>query len=515
MSRIKIGWATRNITTDEPCVITGQAFVRIKQGAIDPVTTTALVMDSGNDAVIFVSMDHVGIRCGLVDEVRAKAKALCPDIPAEKIIMNVTHAHTGVSFYHDERLYAASDAPEDRMPMGGVTVASGDKLRDWLSTTQAEMIAEAWNGRKEGGYAYGYGYAVVGHSRRVCYFDDVSKREGNANSATNTFAVNGTSVMYGNTNDDNFSHFEAGDDPFINLLYTFDADNKLTGAIINIPCPSQCSEHEWHLTGDYWHDVRVALRRKYGEDFFILPQCAAAGDLSPRVLHYNKAQERRFYLKYGNPLGDPAARSSESRFCIRKDIAERVAEAFDEVLSWAKKDIRTESDIEHRVSTIQLSKRIVTDEEYQASVDGLKAVRALPWKTDGDPIENFKENTKLISNRKRHLNVIRNYETQKEHPDMPMELHVLRLGDIAFATNRFELFMDYQHRIQARSPFEQTFIVQLCGQPGEEGGSYLCTERAEKGKGYSAILYSVTASPKGGQQLVEATVKQLKELYNK
>jgi len=32
-----------------------------------------------------------------------------------------------------------------------------------------------------------------------------------------------------------------------------------------------------------------------------------------------------------------------------------------------------------------------------------------------------------------------------------MELHVVCLGDIAFTTNRFELYMDYMHRIQARS----------------------------------------------------------------
>ena len=41
------------------------------------------------------------------------------------------------------------------------------------------------------------------------------------------------------------------------------------------------------------------------------------------------------------------------------------------------------------------------------------------------------------------------------------ECHVIRLGNIAFASNQFELFMDYEQRIQARSPAEQTFIIQL------------------------------------------------------
>ena len=163
-------------------------------------------------------------------------RALCPEIPAEKIIANVTHAHTGPSHYTEAFNFTASDRPEDRCPVH-MEIASSDEYRTWLSTTMAEMVAEAWNGRKPGGIAYGYGYAVVGHSRRVCYFDDVSKRS--AANATDTFAVNGHAVMYGNTNDDNFSHYEAGADHFINLLYTFDAAGKLSGAIINVPCPSQ------------------------------------------------------------------------------------------------------------------------------------------------------------------------------------------------------------------------------------------------------------------------------------
>jgi hypothetical protein len=90
-----------------------------------------------------------------------------------------------------------------------------------------------------------------------------------------------------------------------------------------------------------------------------------------------------------------------------------------------------------------------------------------------------------------------------------MEMHVVRIGDIAFATNRFELYMDYMHRIQARSPFEQTFVVQLAG---DGGGSYLSTQRGKDNRGYSANHYSCQVSPEGGQELVEETVKVLKEL---
>ena len=183
------------------------------------------------------------------------------------------------------------------------------------------------------------------------------------------------------------------------------------------------------------------------------------------------------------------------------------------MLSWAKKDIRREAVVSHRVSTVHLARYLVTEEDRAAAIEGLAANRAKAYVHTGDAKRDLVQNTTINSNRKRFMNVLKRYEEQKTDPTMPMEMHVLRVGDIAFASNRFELYMDYQHRIQARSPFEQTFIVQLSGQPGNNGGTYLPTERGFEGRGYSAIVYSMAASPEGGQQLVEETVKQLKELY--
>ena len=119
--------------------------------------------------------------------------------------------------------------------------------------------------------------------------------------------------------------------------------------MVNVPCPSQNSESEWRLSADFWHDVRVTLRQRHG-DIFLLPQCAAAGDLAPRILHYKKAQERRFRLKYG-PNANP---DNVRELPARKDIAERICAAFDEVLGWARKDIRTALPVTHVVKTVEL-----------------------------------------------------------------------------------------------------------------------------------------------------------------
>ena len=503
MSKLKIGWASRDVSTEKPINIPGQFHMRISEGVSDPLLVNTLILDDGNDVVIFLSADLVVIRSGLLDEVRAAVTERNSDISTEKIIMNATHTHTGASHYYDTvepSINVGFPTPSSsELPDVGVEIASRDEYRHFLTAQCADAICEAYQNRIEGGISYGYGYAVVSHSRRVVYFDDISKRGGSVNG----FTVDGHGKMYGNTNDDNFSHYEAGADHFLNLLYTFDQDNNLTGAIINVPCPSQNSESEYMLSADFWHDVREAIQAKYG-DIYILSQCAASGDLSPRILHYKKAQDRRFKLKYGE-LGIERA--------ARKDIAERIVQGFDEVLSWAKEDIKTEVPIVHEVRTIQLTKRRITDEELEFSEIKLKELNEIPFKTEGaSPLELLYENSMLAAQRNRFIKIIDRYKEQDSSPKLPMELHVVRVGDIAFATNRFELYMDYMHRIQARSPFEQTFVIQLTGVPGDNGGTYLATERGAENKGYSACLFCNEVSPEGGQELVEETVKTLKEI---
>lgn len=504
MGSIKIGWASRDVSTDKPINIPGQFHMRISKGVLDPVTTTALVVDNGSDLAIFLSADLVVIRCGLLDEVRAAVAARNPEIPVEKILMNATHTHAGPSHYSDggrDKNNNTSTAQAGEVPHDGVEIASSDEYREYLAGQAADAICEAYAGRSAGGISYGYGFAVVSHSRRVVYFDDLSKRPGVVKNSTH--GLHGHAAMYGNTNDPNFSHYEAGADHFSNFLFTFDPNGKLTGAIVNVPCPSQNSENIYMLSADYWHDVRVALRKKYG-DIFILPQSAAGGDLSPRILHYRQAQARRFALKYGEGI--------ETEMAARRDIAERIAVSFDEVLGWASRDIKSDLPLKHVVKTVYLSRRLITDEEAAGARAGLAEAEKVPFVTEGEPMARLRSNSRIVAGVNRFKRVLDRYEKQKVEPKMPMELHVLRIGDVAFASNRFELYMDFQHRMQARSPFLQTFIVQLAGQPGSDGGTYLCTERGAWGKGYSASMFCNLVSPQGGQELVEETLSILHEL---
>jgi hypothetical protein len=238
------------------------------------------------------------------------------------------------------------------------------------------------------------------------------------------------------------------------------------------------------VNADFWHDVREKLREKYGKDLCVLGWCGAAGDQSPHLQWREKAEERM----------------REKRGLTRmQEIARRIVRAVDDAYEVAGSDIRYDAPLVHVVEEIKLPVRMVTDAEYAER----KAVC--------DALEKKKEPD--ASDRRRlawYKGVLDRYESQKTNPFCDMELHVLRLGDVAIATNRFELFTDYGIQMKARSKAQQTFVIQLAGP-----GSYLPTSEAVKGGSYSATVESNLVGPEGGQALVERTVEEINKLWEK
>ena len=107
-----------------------------------------------------------------------------------------------------------------------------------------------------------------------------------------------------------------------------------------------------------------------------------------------------------------------------------------------------------------------------------------------------------------HAGIVARSKVQETIDVVPIEVHVLRLGNIAFATNPYELFLDYGNKIRARSKASQTFLIQLaCGSYG-----YLPTEKAEKGSHYSAYVSSGSAGHEGGDLLVRKTVSEINSM---
>jgi hypothetical protein len=451
--KILIGWASKSITPTKPVALSGQFHVRVSKYVHDPIMATALAIESAGEQAIMVSCDIVGIKEGIQDELRSLVKHRLLGFDVKKLFLNATHTHT------------APEMIEGQYPPQGKEVMTPTEYVDFFLNCVSDAVVEAWESRKPGGVSWALGHAVVGHNRRAVYFD-------------------GSARMYGSTNREDFDCIESYEDHSLDMLFLWDQEQKPAGIVINLACPSQVTEGEYYVSADFWHEIRTELRKRYSDNLFVLSQCAAAGDQSPHFLLHGRAEENM------------RKRKGVSE---REEIATRIADAVDYVFPLAKSDIRTDVPFKHIVQEISLPVRKVTEKVLeQARLEYDRLVKKQPLDSG--------ESTIL----RRNKNVMDRYEQQEKHPFYQMELHVIRLGDIAIATNPFELFLDFGLRIKARSKALQTFIVQLaCSYSG-----YLPTARAVAAGGYGAEIASNRVGPEGGQELVNQTVKLINETWD-
>lgn len=265
---LRIGWSKIDITPPLlPVSMAGQFHSRISEGVDDPLEATVGVLDSGADHVVFVACDLVAISNKVRDVVRDEIRSIPGGPDPAKIIFHATHTHAGPEM----RLDILMDF------LGGghgvdLEVRPIEEYVQFLIGQLFSAIRTAWESRQAGSVAYGLDYAVVGRNRRWVDAD-------------------GKSTMYGLDQNaaEQFRHIEGYEDHSLNLLATYHPDGSLSGLIVNIPSPSQHSEHSFRLSADFWKETREELRKRLGADIFILPQCSAAGDLTSHVMFENAA----------------------------------------------------------------------------------------------------------------------------------------------------------------------------------------------------------------------------------
>ena len=139
MGKLKIGWASRDVSTIKPVDIPGQFHIRVSTGIIDPITVTALVLESGGDIAVFLSGDFVSIRPYLVTETRDEIAKRLPGFPVEKIVICCTHTHAGASYYKS----SSSMSTPDEIPHPGIEIADSNEYRAFLVGKIAYAIEEA------------------------------------------------------------------------------------------------------------------------------------------------------------------------------------------------------------------------------------------------------------------------------------------------------------------------------------------------------------------------------------
>jgi len=417
------GWGSVDITPSDPVVLDGSGYKRVTKEVEDPVTATVLALETRDgdrviDQAILITFDLVRMTKEVHEGLQRVAAEKLKDFDSTKLLCGATHTHCGPSISYERtgpgQLYDIS---------GRTDVMTPQQYIVFLYERVGAALVEAWQGRKPAGVSWGLGHAAVGYNRRLTYAD-------------------GSAIMGFDTARPDFSHVEGYEDHAVEMLFFWDADQKPTGMLLNIACPSQVGRKA--ISADFWHQIRQGIRAKYGPEIHVFGQCGAAGDQCPAPIIRSKAEKLMLERR---------------KITWKQEMANRVLRAVDDVWPYAKADVQTRPVFAHRVIKTEIPNK-----------NSYNEARWMPSK-------------------------------------VAVELHVLRLGDVAVATNPFELFLDYGIQIKGRSKAVLTFISQLtCDHHG-----YLPTRRAVAGGDYSAVNHTV--GPRGGSALVEASVEAINSLW--
>ena len=474
---LQIGTATADITPKLPVALEGQFNLRIARTAETPLTANVIAVQSDDsnghhDEAIMVSCDLIAVPGSLLRRVREAVQKEFPDLDVNKIFLNGIHTHTAPVLENDPN-------SSFRYPVPKEGILQVEEYDEFFVRQVSGAIAKAWKNRHPGSVSWGMSHAAIAYNRRAVYSRELP--------TPGNFA-NGTAQMYGSTNIPEFINLEGMEDHDVNMLFFWDKSGKLIAIAINVPCPAQQVENRLTVNADYWHPVREGLKDHFGADLCILGWIGASGDQSPRPMYRSAAEDRMIRLRNITPL---------------EEIARRINLAVEEAYETVKNDRYSDISLIHKVETMSLPMRIVTEAEYAFA----KSVRDT---CAAQIAANPKKADDIMTLMTWNDDVVKRYNRQKSdpRPKLDVEVHVIRIGDVAICTNEFELFTDYGIRIQARSKALQTFVIQLVG-----NGSYLPTEKAVKGGGYSAVIQSDVVSPEGGQILVDRTVKLIDDIF--
>jgi len=463
-AELRIGSSTVSITPDKPVALAGQFGTRISQSVEAPIIAAALAIESVEggkvaDQSILISCDLVGIHHSVLAQFRQHLKPLLPDFDVRKVIVSATHTHTAP---------VTSEIPEETLityPIPKEGVMQPAEYTTFLVERLSQAAVQAWQSRKPGGVSWTLGFAQIGENRRTVFAD-------------------GHAQMYAKTNDARFRHMEAGSDSGIETLFFWNADKQLQAVAINVACPSQEVESRSALNADFWHDAREQLKAKLNmPDLTVLGWCSAAGDQSPHPQYRKDAESRMIKLR---------------GLTRQQELGRRISNAVVDTLDAAKADIRTDAPFGHIVEDLPLPPRKILEREYEDAKKNIAQYSVVE-----------KPDNRVITMLKLEEGIVKRFEEADKLPPYEMELHVLRLGDIAITTNTFELYLDWGIQMKARSPAQQTFVLQLTN----GCGMYLPTALAIEGGSYSGLPHVNKVGTEGGQILVDQTVRAMQVLF--
>lgn len=481
---LHIGWAECDITPglngEKKIPLVGQYYVREAKSVHQPLKFSVCVMRQGKEQIVMGALDLVSSWEPFTENVGRELHRRIPEFQPENIFISATHTHAGPDLrYFSDADYLAEWA------VSREGFLNPKEYYDMIFDKVVDACERAWNEARPGTVSRAFGNARVGHCRLAGYSD-------------------GTSEMYGDTSRDDFTGMLSGEDSGVDMLFTQTPGGELTGVFVNSACPAQVMELLDVISSDFAGALRDKLKGKYGEEFHMIYHYGHGGDQSPRDLTRAKSLVDGFDGWHSDAVDA---------------ISDRLLTA---VEVGAATRIPCPSVLRQKTIRIDLPLRRVTPKEVAAAKK--QNAELLRDKTPEELWNDYlaevaryaEDESRLPYDSKlnpfcvKAVNdaVILRQKEQKETPTHPVLSHIVRIGDVAFAGNPFELYLLYGQTIKARSKAAQTFIICKCDNEG-----YLPSEISEKMTGYSGGVNVGLFGHEAGYMFCDRTVREISELF--
>ena len=286
-----------------------------------------------------------------------------------------------------------------------------------------------------------------------------------------------------------FAKTEGRDGGPMQLVYVYGKERNLKGVVANLPCTAQCDEQANYVSSDYWGVVRENVQKELGAEVAVLPLCRCAGDLTPH----------NFIDRFPSKKDDSISGGRKSAMETGKRIAREIVYCKDETVR------KYCGQVHHAqaMKEITLPAHTVTKEEYE-------------WAKEF--IEKYKADESYIGSKSKYCTGNRRFNFLNSHAkirkyenpqaEVKTRIYATVIGDIAFITNPFELFIEYGDRIRMALPECIVYDVELC----YERLGYLPTERAAKGGSYSTFTFNGECPASAGDILVKESIDLVKSI---
>ena len=481
---LEIGWSEADITPPptKRIPLCGQYYQRLADTNApyhSRLKFVASVLKSGDEYVLMGGIDNVTVWQPFVDRVRARVRELAPEIAPEHIFMGCIHTHSAPAIRPSGTPRAAE--MERKQP----DVWGPNEYSDFILEPVAKAYVDAWKNRRPGGVQRAFGRARIGHCRLARYAD-------------------GSTEMYGDTNRPDFIGMLEGEDDGVEMLFTVDENGRRTGLFLNVACPSQVMEANYQVSSDFAGATREKLKRVYGDGFHMIYQIGAAGCQSPRDL-----------VRRGRTEPDG----------WHDDMVQMLSDRLVECVAGAKTaPVQTDAALKYENRSVTVPMRRVSEQEIanakkelaelekqwpgdSAWQDFLAKTHANEAKGGPGPYDSKLHPYAVMDVAKAVLKRAAEQDTEKA---LTFEMHVTRIGDVAFVTCPFELYLTYGQIIKARSAATQTFIIEKCGSAG-----YVPTPISENSVGYSGGINVGKVGHEGAYRYCDAAVECINAMFGR